>query len=125
VIFVDTNVFMYAVGGVHPLRTEAQDVLAVGLAEASLATSVEVVQELMHAYVRVGRLAELDDAWTLAEAMTIWDVGMHDLRLARSYAGQHPSLAPRDLVHLACCRRRKAAGLHTYDRALAAAWAAA
>jgi uncharacterized protein len=125
VIFVDTNIFMYAVGGEHPLKHEAQDFLAGGLADAALSTSVEVLQELLHAYLRVGRRDELGDAWTLVESMTVWDVELDDLRLARTLAGDHVSLAPRDLVHLACCRRRKATGLHTYDRALAAAWAAA
>jgi len=50
VIFVDTNVLMYAVGGPHPLRTEAraffEDALESGL---PLVTSAEVLQELLHA----------------------------------------------------------------------------
>ena len=39
-------------------------------------------------------------------------------------AETHPMLETRDLVHLACCQRRKADGLATFDRGLAAAWTA-
>jgi uncharacterized protein len=63
-IFVDTNVFMYAVGGEHPLRETArtffEDALEQGTA---LFTSAEVMQELMHAYVPVKRDETLDAAF--------------------------------------------------------------
>jgi predicted nucleic acid-binding protein len=32
--------------------------------------------------------------------------------------GDHPGLAARDLVHLACCRRRGVTKAITFDRAL-------
>ena len=33
----------------------------------------------------------------------------------------HPELSGRDLLHLACCRRRGVGRIHTFDRALRAA----
>jgi hypothetical protein len=124
VIFVDTNVFMYAVGREHPLREEARAVFADPASTSSLATSAEVLQELMHAYLPVGRTETLDAALELARSRTatIWSVEVEDVELGRSLAVRHPGLGARDLLHLACMMRRGASGLRTFDRGLAAAW---
>ena len=51
-IFVDTNVFMYAVGRPHALRTPAQDFFVeANRSGRSLCTSAEVMQELAHVYI--------------------------------------------------------------------------
>ncbi|MDP2959674.1 MAG: type II toxin-antitoxin system VapC family toxin [Longimicrobiales bacterium] len=123
-IFVDTNVFMYAVGREHPLRDEARAVFSDPRSGPSLVTSAEVLQELMHAYLPVGRLETLDAALELARGRvtTIWAVEAEDVELARGLAVKHPGLGARDLLHLACMMRRGATGVRTFDRALAAAW---
>src|SRR5438105_4719144 len=125
-IFVDTNVFMYAVGGEHPLRDRAQKFFLrfVNRREAA-ATSAEVMQELMHAYVPVGRLATLDAALQLLDATMseVWPIEAEDVRTARAFASRHPELGARDLIHLACCRRRGADAIQTFDRTLAAVFA--
>ncbi len=55
-IFVDTNVFMYAVGRQHPLRDTAREFFAESIRnETPLCTSAEVIQELAHAYLPVAR----------------------------------------------------------------------
>lgn len=126
-IFVDANVFIYTVGRAHPLKAEATAFFGEALAAgAALVTSAEVLQELLHYFRVQGRNDELGDAWALAEALTetVWDVTHDDLVLARALARAHPALSARDLVHLACCQRRKARALKTYDKGLAAAWAA-
>ena len=56
-IFVDTNVFMYAVGGLHPLQSVAQDFFAKSADNhLRLFTSAEVLQELFHIYETRGRM---------------------------------------------------------------------
>ncbi len=122
-IFVDTNVFVYAVGRPHPLRDPARRILLEAAAEAeALVTSCEVLQELLHIYLPVERLDTLDKAWTLATSRTvdIWPIEQDDLALARSSITRHPELSARDLLHLACCRRRGIERIHTFDRALRA-----
>lgn len=122
--FVDTNVFMYAVGGVHPLRVEARRRLFDAVERKTpLATSAEVLQEMLHAYLAVGRHATLDAALTLVGGcvLEVWAVEAEDVRLARALDDEHPGLAARDLVHLACCLRRNVSEVLTFDRALAAA----
>ena len=124
-IFVDTNVFMYAVGREHRLRERARRFF-LQLAEhrEPSATSAEVMQELMHAYLPVGRLETLDAALRLVESVAeIWPIEGEDVRTARLLVARYPELGSRDLIHLACCRRRNAASIQTFDRALAAAFA--
>lgn len=123
--FVDTNVFMYAVGGPHPLRAEARSFFEASLeAHRALVTSAEVLQELLHAYLPVNRGETLDAALALVDGTVerIWSLEAADVRLARALATEHAGLAARDLIHLACCRRREVPELVTFDRALVAAW---
>ena len=125
-MFVDTNVLMYAVGRAHPLRAEARKFFEEALAGDTprLCTSAEVLQELMHAYLPVGRVETLDSALTLAAACVqeVWPVAGEDVRFARALADTHPELGARDLLHLACCRRRNVGRVKTFDRTLAAAF---
>lgn len=123
-IFVDTNVFVYAVGRPHPLREPARTILLDAARESeALVTSSEVLQELLHVYLPVDRPSALDRAWTLAtsRAVDVWAVELDDVALARASIARHPELSARDLLHLACCRRRGVARIHTFDRALRAA----
>lgn len=124
-IFVDTNVFMYAVGRSHPLKESAREFLREQLrSREPLVTSAEVLQELMHAYVPVGRMTTLDAALTLVRGRigTIWSVEAEDVELARELLERHGGLGARDLLHLACCTRRGVHRIKTYDRGLAAAF---
>ena len=125
-IFVDTNVFMYAVGRDHPLKAEARAFFMEHVESAeSLVTSAEVLQELMHAYLPVGRIETLDAALTLAREQTtaIWSIESDDVLLARELVPRHPALRARDLLHVACCTRRAVRRIKTFDRPLAAALA--
>lgn len=126
-IFVDTNVIMYAVGRPHPLRQDARTFFeqAQQPGAARLCTSAEVLQELLHAYLPVGRMATLDAALELvARAIReVWPVASDDVLLARALVDDHPGLGARDLLYLACCQRRRCAQLKTYERALSAAFA--
>ena len=83
-------------------------------------------RKLLHYYLRTRRPVALNDAWTLVERCVnqVWPVELADLDLARSLIERHAGLGARDLVHLACCLRRKPRKLMTFDRGLEAAWAA-
>jgi predicted nucleic acid-binding protein len=125
VIFVDTNVLMYAVGRPHPLRGPARRFFEDAVKrQRALATSAEVLQELLHAYLPAGRTETLDSALDLAASTirNVWAVEGSDVRFARHLASRHPKLAARDLLHLACCKRRKVPKVMSFDRALSAAF---
>ncbi len=120
-IFVDTNVFMYAVGREHPLREPArQFFIETNRREEQLCTSAEVLQELAHAYLPVGRLSAFDSAMDLVArvGVEVWPLEDDDVSLARLLWDQHPTLQVRDLCHLASCRRRGVREIKTFDRTL-------
>lgn len=123
-IFVDTNVFVYAVGRDHPQREPAQAFFVDARRDhVPLYTSAEVLQELLHVYLRPRRYRELDEAMTLASRATteVWALEPADVELARQLERLHPTLAARDLCHLASCRRRGVHEIRTFDEALASA----
>ena len=123
-IFVDTNVFMHAVGRPHPLQAPAREFFATSARRGTrLCTSAEVLQELAHAYLPAGRVRTLDAAMTLVARadVEVWPLEEADVRLARQLHESHPALGARDLCHLACCRQRGVSQLMTFDRSLGAA----
>ena len=121
--FIDTNVFMYAVGCPHPLRDQAREFFRESVGgQRSLCTSAEVLQELMHAYLPVGRRQTLEAAMSLVAGagIEVWPLEREDVELARQLHEQLPALDARDLCHLASCRRRGVTAIRTFDRAFAA-----
>ena len=88
-----------------------------------LVTSAEVVQELMHVYLRMRRPHTLDSALELvaSASVEVWPLEEADVMLALQLYAQHPTLGARDLCHLASCRRRGVREIMTFDRALATA----
>ena len=123
-IFVDTNVFMYAVGKPHPLQSPAQQFFDESMRNRkTLFTSAEVIQELMHVYLRMKRLHTLDSALELMDnaGVEVWPLEEADVILASQLHSMHPTLAARGLCHLASCRRRGVREIMTFDEALRAA----
>tara|TARA_B100000959_G_scaffold115132_1_gene121329 strand:+ start:160 stop:549 length:390 start_codon:yes stop_codon:yes gene_type:complete len=121
VIFVDTNVFMYAVGRAHPLQAEARHFFEQSATvPQALFTSAEVLQEMLHAYLPVDRLSTIDAAFELVARSTVevWSLEADDVRLVRQLRNQFPELSARDLCHFACCRRRGVSQIKTFDRGL-------
>lgn len=122
-IFVDTNLVMYAVGRPHPLRDPAREFfVAANRNGTPLCTSAEVLQELMHAYLPAARIDTLDAAMALIRRfqVEVWPLEEEDVTLARQLHEQYSGLSPRDLCHLASCRRRGVSEIKTFDHALGA-----
>lgn len=117
---------MYAVGRDHPLKAQARAVFKSAIDEPGrpLVTSTEVLQELLHAYLPVGRMASLSDALELvARAIQdVWPVEREDVLQAVDLAASNPALGARELIHLACCQQRGVREIRTFDRALNAAF---
>ena len=122
-IFVDINVFMYAVGRPHALQAPAQDFFVeANRSGTPLCTSAEVMQELAHVYLPTGRPQTFDAAVGLmaSAAVEVWPLEEDDVTLARQLHEQHSTLQARDLCHLASCRRRGVRDIKTFDQTFAA-----
>ena len=123
-IFVDSNVFIYAVGRSHPLRSEAQAFFIDSKKKQRiLTTSAEVLQELMHVYLPVGRMDTLDAALELALGCmeSILPIDSESVLYSRQLAERYPALTARDLLHLAVCHLHKIKEIKTFDRKLLSA----
>jgi predicted nucleic acid-binding protein len=125
VIFVDSNVFVYAVGKPHPLRAEAQSFFMKASRNGKrLITSAEVLQELFHVYLPVGRMETLDAALKLATngVDQVIPITGETVMQARHLADRYPGLTARDLLHLSVCQIHKIMDIKTFDRNLKAAF---
>ena len=124
-IYVDSNVFIYAVGRAHPLKAEAQNFFIDSSNRGKrLATSAEVLQELLHVYLPVERMATLDAAMALATQGVDQVIPIDSAAVlhARSLVDNFPGLTARDLLHLSVCQLHKIRELKTFDRNLLAAF---
>ena len=122
-IFVDTNVFMYAVGRPHALQANAQEFFVEATRSGTpLCTSAKVMQELAHAYLPTGRLQTFDATlgFIASAGVDVWPLEAADVALARQLHERYPALQARDLCHLASCRRRGVREIKTFDQTFAA-----
>jgi uncharacterized protein len=118
--FIDTAVLMYAAGAEHPLREPCRRVMiAIGSGALAAVTSVEVVQELLHRFIAirrvdVGRQLASDAMDTFAPVLPVSHALM---RRVPDLAARYPSLAARDLVHVATCVHEGITEIVSPDRA--------
>jgi predicted nucleic acid-binding protein len=119
-VFVDTNVLMYAAGSDHPLRDPCRAVVD-GISNRSIqgVTSVEVIQEILHRYLAINRseggvaLAEQ----TLDLFAPVLPLSHALVRRIPDLARRYPALSARDLIHLATCIHEGIEEIISTDRA--------
>ena len=119
-VFVDTAVMMYAAGGEHALREPCVRVLA-GVVAGSVdgATSVEVIQEIVHRYRSIGRpeLATRVASDTLDLFAPVVPITHALMRRVPELGTRYPNLQARDLVHVATCIHEGISEIVSPDRA--------
>lgn len=102
--FVDTNIFLYAIGQDSVHRSASRAVLE-AVADGSLvaATSTEVVQEILHVLIRKGRRPEAFVAARQIEALfaPFLPVTAAEIRKAVEILQHSPNCGVRDAVHAA------------------------
>ncbi len=104
-MFVDTTVFMDAAGTEHPLRGPSRAVLERIGGGLEATTSVEVVQEIVHRYLAIGR-AEVGIAMATAVMdlfAPVLPMTHATMRRVPALADRYPTLSARGLVHAATC----------------------
>src|SRR3972149_1828706 len=121
-IFLDTSVLIYAVGGGHPLRAPS-----LGLAEHTrrgrreATTTVEVIQEFAHVYARRrprSDVVRLGRAWA-ALLSPLASTERHHLERGLALFEAHDRLGAFDAVLAAAAIEAGAAALVSADRAFA------
>lgn len=118
-VFIDTAVLMYAVGDEHPLREPCQDILRrVAAGELHATTSVEVIQEIFHRFLALRRTAQ--GAQIATDALDLFapvlPVTHAVMRRMPELVNRYPTLAARDLVHVATCLHEGIGDIISPDR---------
>ncbi|HUG48175.1 MAG TPA: type II toxin-antitoxin system VapC family toxin [Candidatus Limnocylindria bacterium] len=117
-IYVDSNVPMYLVGGQHVNKQRVVELVAQLLgARDELVTSAETFQEIIHRYVALRDRLHLGAAYEALETMvvSVADVTKQDADGARALSGEYPQLSSRDCLHVAVMRRLGCTKVWSYD----------
>ena len=117
-IFVDSNIPMYLIGGEHPNRTEARRSVELAITgRERLVTDAEVFQEILDRYVAIDRRDAIDAATTalLGFIDEVFPIELEDVDRARRLV-QTSRLTARDAIHAAVMQRRGLERIMTFDR---------
>jgi predicted nucleic acid-binding protein len=117
-IFVDSNIPMYLVGAPHPNKTDSQLILERLIAsQERLVCDAEVLQEVLHRYVAIGRKDAIPQALDalLCIVDEVLPIERQDvLRAAHIVAGKS-HLSARDALHISIMERYNIQRIFSFD----------
>lgn len=114
-ILIDSNIPMYLVGAPHPHKSDAQRLLELLVSQRQrLVTDAEVMQEILHRYVAIGRRDAIQPAFDalLGVVDEVLAVEQETVARAKRIVLGNAQLSARDAVHLAIMQQ------HGIDRIL-------
>ncbi len=117
-ILVDSNIPMYLIGAPHPRKADAQRLLErLIAARERLVTDAEVLQEILHRYVAVGRPDAIQPAFDalLGVVDDVFPVDLDAVKRARTIVLGSPQLSARDALHVAVMRQQQIARILSFD----------
>ncbi|HTO89147.1 MAG TPA: type II toxin-antitoxin system VapC family toxin [Thermoanaerobaculia bacterium] len=117
-IFLDSNIPMYLVGAAHPHKRDAQQLLERALGEGErLVTDVEVLQEILHRYVAIGRRDAIQPAFDalLGVVERVFAVELADVERAKRIVLGNPRLSARDALHLSVMESQGISRIMSFD----------
>jgi uncharacterized protein len=120
VIFIDSNIPMYLVGGPHPHKADARrwlEELVSG--RERLVTDAEVLQEILHRYVSIARADAIQPAFDalLGLADDVFPVDRDAVERAKDVVQGRNGLPARDAVHVAIMQIHGIKRILSFDRA--------
>lgn len=116
-IFLDTNIFMYAAGQKHPYKEPSIKLLElITMEEIQVAINVEVIQEILHRYTHIGKKSKgLKLARNILGLIDkIYGVEQIDTEEAIEILDMY-NITSRDAVHAATCKNRGIGSICSYD----------
>ena len=118
-ILVDSNVPMYLIGAAHPHKTDAQRLLErFAMDNRRLVSDAEVLQEILHRYVAIGRRDAIQPAFEalLSTVDDVLPVTVETLKRARDVVLGSATLSARDAVHVAVMQQHGIEEIFSFDR---------
>jgi predicted nucleic acid-binding protein len=117
-IFVDSNVPMYLVGGDHPHKIDARRLLERLVADGErLVTDVEVFQEILHRFVALGRRDAIQPTFDVMRDVVdeVFSIHDADVERAKTVVLGKRRLSARDAIHVAVMEREGLRRILTFD----------
>ena len=117
-IFVDSNIPMYLIGGPHPHKSDSQRWLEqLASARERLVTDAEVLQEIMHRYVAINRRPAIQTAFDtlLGVVDEVLAVDRAAVERAKDIIFGRHNVSARDAVHLAVMEQHGIERILTFD----------
>ena len=117
-IFIDSNVPMYLVGGPHPHAKRTRDLFDEFLRRNDrIVTSAEVFQEILHRYSSLRRPQAIRDAWQLLERAVdeTFSIEYADVATAREVLESVDGISARDALSVAVMRRHGVTRIFSFD----------
>ncbi len=117
-IFVDSNVPMYLVGGAHPHKDDARRLLERCVSERQrLVTDAEVLQEILHRYAAIDRRDAIQPAFDaiLGVVDEVFPVEAAAVERAKSIVLESRKLSARDALHVSVMERRRVGRILSFD----------
>jgi|SRR5579871_3404172 len=117
-VFVDSNIPMYVAGRDHPLRNPARRFLQRARAgEFDIATSAEVLQEILYRYSSLKRLDLAGAVYDLFVEVcpTVWPITIADTDRARAILLDTRTVSARDALQAAIMLNNGVSRIATFD----------
>jgi uncharacterized protein len=117
-IFIDSNIPMYLVGGAHPHKADARRLVETAIAAGErLVTDVEVLQEILHRYVAIDRRDAIQPAFDalLGIVDDVFPVTIAEVERAKAIVLGRRQLSARDALHAAVMEHERVARIMTFD----------
>ena len=117
-IFVDSNIPMYLVGAPHPHKTDAQRLLEKLIADRErLVTDAEVLQEILHRYVAIGRRDAIQPAFDALLGILdgVLAVNLEAVERAKQIVLGYANLSARDAVHVSVMEQNGIEKILSFD----------
>lgn len=105
-IFLDTNIFVYAAGTEHAHKDPSRRlVLQIAAGDVQATTSTEVLQEILHRYRAIRRWRDGRAVYDRVREMltNIVPITSTTTDRARELMDTYPALTARDALHVATC----------------------
>jgi len=117
-VFIDSNVPMYLVGGAHPHKADSQLLLERLIAAGQrLITDAEVLQEILHRYTAIDRREAIVPAFQaiLNVVDDVVPIEKADVLRAAEIVQHRGRFSARDALHMAVMQRMKIKAILSFD----------
>ncbi len=117
--FVDTNIFMYAVGADHPYKVPSLRFFeTVAQGKGEIAISAEVLQEILYRFWAIRRMDEGFQLFDYAQSLCHWvlPVTQEEVQKAKELMVGIPKISPRDAIHVATMKKNRISTIISYDQ---------